>query len=125
MPAAKPAIGGVGVAKYGGGVLTDGDLDLLRAHRFTSRSASIEHWENWLLTDCTQRAPMPDGVLHPIAMFHLPLAATGVTIGDLFALGGASPEPGAVTLHGYDWQYLAPLREGRPYTGGEIGRSQV
>ena len=106
------------MAKYGGVVLTDGDLDLLRAHRFASRSASIEHWENWLLTDCTQRAPMPDGALHPIAMFHLPLAAAGVTIGELFTLGGAAPEPGAVTLLGYDWQFVTPLREGRPYTGG-------
>jgi acyl dehydratase len=99
-------------------VLSDGDLERLRSHRFASARGSIEHWENWLLTDCTQRAPMPDGLLHPIAMFHLPLATASVSIGDLFALGGAVPEPGAVTLLGYDWEYLSPLREGVSYEGG-------
>ena len=61
---------------------------------------------------------MSGAAVHPIAMFHVPLDAAGVSIGDLFALGGALPEPGAVTLLGYDWEYAKPLREGVAYVGG-------
>lgn len=96
-------------------MLTDDGLASLRDHRFPGGVAVVEHWENWLLTDCTQRAPLPGGTVHPIAMFHVPLRAVGVTIGELFAIGGAAPTPGAVTLLGYEWSFAAPLREGVEY----------
>lgn len=108
-------------------MLTDLELATLRHHRFPGGVAAIEHWENWLLTDCTQHTPLPDALVHPAAMFHVPLRAVGVTIGELFALGGAEPTPGAVTLLGYDWHFAAPLREDVAYvaSGGVAAAARV
>ena len=36
----------------------------LVGHRFPGGDRAIEHWENWLLTDCTGRDPLPDGLVH-------------------------------------------------------------
>lgn len=41
--------------------LSEEQLGALVGHRFTGGHARIEHWENWLLTDCTGPSPMPDG----------------------------------------------------------------
>lgn len=43
-------------------MLSDRDLAALVNHRFPGGSYTIEHWENFLLTDCTGRGPM-DGSL--------------------------------------------------------------
>ena len=95
---------------------TDVDIDALRAHRFPGGARTIDHWENWLLTDCTRRGPMTEGLLHPVTLFHLPLAAAGTSVAELLALGGGGA-PGSVTLLGYDWEYLGQLREGVEYSG--------
>lgn len=84
-------------------------------HRFPGGERVVERWENWLLTDCTRRAPMSDGLLHPIVLFHVPIQAVGTSIAELFDLCGGDGSPGSVTLLGYDWEYLQPLREGVEY----------
>jgi acyl dehydratase len=91
------------------------DLLGLVGHRFPGGTRTVEHWENWLLTDCTQRAPMTDGLLHPVVLFHVPIQGVGTSIGELFELCGADGSPGSVTLLGYDWEYLAPLYEDVEY----------
>lgn len=87
----------------------------LVGHRFPGGTRTVEHWENWLLTDCTCRAPLADGALHPVVLFHLPIQAVGTSIGELFELCGADASPGSVTLLGYDWEYLAPMYEAVAY----------
>ena len=84
-------------------------------HRFPGGSRVVERWENWLLTDCTRRTPMSDGLLHPIVLFHVPIQAVGTSIAELFELCGSDGTPGSVTLLGYDWEYLQPMREGVEY----------
>lgn len=87
------------------------DLAGLVGHRFPGGTFRLEHWENWLLTDCTGREPMPDGLAHPIVLFHAPILGAGTSIAELFRLAGASGESGSVALLGYDWEYMEPLRE--------------
>ena len=75
----------------------------------------MAHWENWLLTDCTGREPLPDGLVHPIVLFHAPILGAGTSIAELFRLGGASGAGGSVGLLGYDWEYDQPIVEDVDY----------
>jgi hypothetical protein len=95
--------------------LTEADLEALVGHRFVGGRYRIEHWENWLLTDCTGREPLPDGLAHPIVLFHAPILGVGTSIAELFELGGVAG-PGSVGLEGYDWEYVRPLREDVEYS---------
>jgi hypothetical protein len=92
----------------------DEAMQALVGHRFAGGRYRIEHWENWLLTECTGREPMPEGLVHPIALFHVPILGVGVSITELFALCRVSG-PGSVGLEGYDWEYERPLREDVEY----------
>jgi len=94
--------------------LTEQQLHALVGHRFTGGRYRIEHWENWLLTDCTGRSPLPDGLVHPIVLFHAPILGVGTSIAELFELGGVSG-PGSVGLEGYDWECFGPLVEDVEY----------
>ena len=100
--------------------MTEDALAALVGYRFAGGTYCIGHWENWLLADCTGFAPLPDGLVHPIAHFHVPILGSGTSITDLFAIVGASG-PGSVSLLGYDWEYPTTLREGVMYRGeGQI-----
>jgi acyl dehydratase len=77
-------------------------------HRFPGGRYTIAHWENFLLTDCTTADQLPDGLVHPVAMFHVPILGCGVSIAELFDICGAEG-PGSVGLDGYDWEYFLPL----------------
>ena len=74
----------------------------------------IEHWENWLLTDCTGSAQLPSNIVHPIALFHIPIQGVGTSIAELFALGQVEGA-GSVGLEGYDWEYFSLLHEDVEY----------
>jgi hypothetical protein len=106
--------------------LTEEQLDSLVGHRFAGGTYRIEHWENWLLTDCTGRAPLPGGLVHPIVLFHVPILGVGTSITELFELGGVSG-PGSVGLEGYDWEYFVPLHEDVEYRmeGGVVAAHRV
>ena len=95
--------------------VTEAEMLGLVGHRFPGGRYRIEHWENFLLTDCTGAGQLPDGLVHPIALFHVPILGCGMTITKLFALGGAAEQAGSVGLEGYDWEYLRPLREDVEY----------
>ena len=90
--------------------MTEAELHALVGHRFAGGSYTIERWENWLLTDCTGREPLPDGLAHPVVLFHAPILGAGTSITELFRLGGAT-SAGSVGLESYDWEYMQPLRE--------------
>ncbi len=92
----------------------EADMLALIGHEFPGGSRRIEHWENWLLTDCTGFDQLPDGTVHPIALFHVPIQGSGMTIAALFALGRVEGA-GSVGLDGYDWEYFKPLREDVDY----------
>jgi len=94
--------------------MSEADLHALVGHRFPGGTRTIEHWENWLLTDCTGSEQLGDGLVHPIALFHVPIQGAGTSIAELFELCGAQGA-GSVGLDGYDWEYFAPLREGIEY----------
>lgn len=86
----------------------------LVGHRFPGGTRTIEHWENWLLTDCTGRNPLPHQLVHPVALFHVPIQGAGTSIAELFALGQVEG-PGSVGLDSYDWEYFQPLHEDVDY----------
>ena len=67
-----------------------------------------------LLTGCTGADLLPDGLAHPIALFHLPIAGAGTSIADLFALGQAESDL-SIMIESYDWEYFQPLREEETY----------
>ena len=94
--------------------MPEADLHALVGHRFPGGVRTIEHWENWLLSDCTGGAQLGDDLVHPIALFHVPIQGAGTSIAELFELCGAQGA-GSVGLDGYDWEYFAPLREGVEY----------
>lgn len=94
--------------------VSEADILGLIGHRFPGGTRTIEHWENWLLTDCTGRDQLPDRLVHPVALFHVPIQGVGVSIADLFALGRVEGA-GSVGLDGYDWEYFQPLRENTEY----------
>lgn len=94
--------------------MTEDDLHTLVGRRFPGGTRTIAHWENWLLTDCTGFDQLPGGLVHPIALFHVPIQGAGTSIAELFEISGAQGA-GSVGLDGYDWEYLAPMREGVEY----------
>jgi hypothetical protein len=59
----------------------------LVGHRFPGGSYQAEHWENFLLTECTGADLLPDGIVHPVALFHMPIIGAGTSIAEMFALG--------------------------------------
>ena len=90
--------------------MEESELNALVGRRFRGGRYRIQHWENWLLTDCTGRDPLPDRLVHPVALFHVPILGVDTSISEIFALGRARGA-GSVGLEGYDWEYVQPLRE--------------
>lgn len=82
--------------------------DELLGAAFPGGRTRLASWENFLLTDCTTADQLPDGLGHPVALFHLPILGSGIDITTLFAWCGAEG-PGSVGLDGYDWEYAQPL----------------
>jgi hypothetical protein len=97
--------------------------DQIRAivgHEFPGGVYTVEHWENFLLTECTGAEPLPDGMVHPVVLFHMPILGSGTSIAEMFALGQAESDF-SIGIESYDWEMFAPLREGVPYRiGGRV-----
>jgi hypothetical protein len=92
----------------------------LVGHRFPGGTYTIEHWENFLLTECTGAEPLPDGLAHPVALFHVPIAGAGTSIAEMFALGEADSDF-SIGIESYDWEIFAPLEEEVGYqVSGEV-----
>ncbi|MCU0261473.1 MAG: hypothetical protein MUE78_10670 [Ilumatobacteraceae bacterium] len=95
--------------------MTPEQLEALVGHRFPGGTYRVAHWESWLLNDCTGREPLPEGIVHPIVLFHAPILGAGTSIGEIFRLGGVSGDGGSVGLIGYDWEYADAIREDVEY----------
>jgi len=85
-----------------------------KGHQFPGGEYRIEHWENFLLTACTGGELMQHQLVHPIAMFHVPILGAGTTIAEMFALGQADSDF-SISIESYDWQMFEPLREDHTY----------
>ena len=94
--------------------MTATDVLGLAGHRFPGGQRRIEHWESWLLTDCTGSDQLPDGLVHPVALFHVPIQGAQTSIAELFEMLGAEGLA-SVSIEGYDWEYFQPLREDVEY----------
>ncbi len=89
-------------------------MEALVGHRFPGGRYRIEHWENFLLSDATGVAPLPDGLAHPVHLFHVPISGSGTSITELFKLAQAQ-RAAPVSIDYYDWKIHAPLRENELY----------
>jgi hypothetical protein len=87
----------------------------LVGHEFPGGEYTIAHWENFLLTECTGAEPLPDGLAHPVALFHMPILGAGTSIADMFALGQADSDF-SIGIESYDWEIFRPLQEEVTYT---------
>ncbi len=99
----------------------EAEITALEGHRFPGGRYSIAHWENVLLTGCTGAELMPDGIVHPVALFHVPIAGAGTSIAEMFALGQAESDL-SIMIESYDWELFEPLREEVEYdvSGGIV-----
>ena len=66
--------------------VTEQELQALVGYRLPGGTVSIAHWENVLLSDVMGVPPLPDGLVHPAALFHVTVAGGGLGIGEIFAL---------------------------------------
>lgn len=79
-------------------------------HKFPGGTYTIEHWENFLLTECTGARPLPNGLAHPVALFHVPILGARTSIAEMFALGQAESDD-SIHIESYDWEFFQPLQE--------------
>ncbi len=93
---------------------TPEEIRALVGHQFPGGSYTIAHWENFLLTECTGAEPLPDGLAHPVALFHVPILGANTSIGDMFALGQAESDF-SIGIESYVWEIFQPLLEETPY----------
>lgn len=82
----------------------------LAGYRFPGGTYTVEHWENFLLTECTGAELLPDGLVHPVALFHIPILGAGTSIAQMFALGQAESDL-SIMIESYDWEIFQPLQE--------------
>lgn len=103
---------------------TQASIEALKGFHFPGGEYRIAHWENFLLTECTGATLMPDGMAHPIALFHLPISGAGTSIAGMFELGQAESDL-SIMIESYDWEFFTPLQEEISYTvTGQITSSQ-
>jgi len=95
-------------------IVDEASIRAIAGHQFPGGSYTIEHWENFLLTGCTGSELMNDGVVHPVALFHMPIIGSGTSIAEMFALGQAESDL-SIRIESYDWQMFYPLKEDVPY----------
>ncbi len=90
------------------------EIRALVGHRFPGGSYTIAHWENFLLTECTGAEPLPDGLAHPVALFHVPILGANTSIKEMFTLGQAESDF-SIGIESYVWEIFQPLLEERRY----------
>ena len=93
---------------------TEQELAAIVGHEFPGGVYAIAHWENVLLSSCTGVEPLPGGIVHPVALFHVPILGARTSIAEMFALGKAASDF-SIGIESYDWEMFAPLREDERY----------
>jgi hypothetical protein len=103
-------------------VPSETEIMAIAGHRFPGGRYTIAHWENFLLTQCTGSELLPDGIVHPVALFHIPILGSGTSIAEMFELGQAESDL-SIMIESYDWEMFSPLKEEISYqiSGGVIG----
>ena len=91
------------------------EIQALVGHEFPGGVYTIEHWENFLLTECTGGELLPDGMVHPVALFHVPILGSNTSIAEMFALGQAESDF-SIGIESYDWEIFRPLEEDTEYS---------
>jgi len=89
-------------------------MEALVGKRFPGGSYTVERWENVLLHDVVEHPVDPTGIVHPIGLFHVPLAACGWSYREIFEICGAESDE-AVRAGEYTWELTAPMRAGVTY----------
>jgi hypothetical protein len=102
--------------------VAEDELRPLVGHRFPGGTVTIEHWENVLLSDVMGVPPLPDGLVHPAALFHVTVRGGGLRIGEIFTLLRAESDE-AVRGGEFRWTFARPLREETPYRATGVVRS--
>ena len=101
-------------------VPSEADIHKAIGHRFPGGLYTVQHWENFLLTECTGAVLLPGGMVHPVVLFHMPILGSKTTIGEMFALGLAESDF-SIGIESYDWEIFKPLIEETPYSvNGQI-----
>jgi hypothetical protein len=67
-----------------------------------------------LLRGCTGLDSPANGLVHPVALFHVPILGCGTSIAEMFALGEAESDL-SILIESYDWEIFTPLREDIAY----------
>ena len=86
------------------------EIQDLVGYKFPGGEYTIEHWENFLLTECTGGEVLPDAMVHPVALFHVPILGSNTSIAQMFALGQAESDF-SIGIESYDWEMFSPLYE--------------
>jgi hypothetical protein len=92
----------------------EAEINQLAGHRFPGGTYTVAHWENFLLTECTGAELLPEGRVHPVALFHLPITGAGTSIAEMFELGQAESDL-SIMIESYDWETFLPLLEETRY----------
>lgn len=93
---------------------TEEEIGKLAGHRFPGGHYQVPHWENFLLTGCTGAELLPGGVVHPVVLFHMPIAGAGTSIAEMFELGQAESDL-SIMIESYDWEMFTPVLEETRY----------
>jgi hypothetical protein len=91
-------------------------IKALVGHEFPGGEYLIEHWENFLLTQCTGAQLMQNNVVHPVALFHVPIQCCNTSITEMFRLGHADTAD-SIAIESYQWEMPQPLKEDVTYKG--------
>ena len=86
------------------------EITALAGHQFPGGTYKIEHWENFLLTGCTGAELLPNGIAHPVALFHVPIMGAKTSIAEMFELGQAESDL-SIIPESYDWEMFESLKE--------------
>ena len=97
-----------------GKTVSEASIRAIAGHQFPGGTYTIEHWENFLLTECTGAELMSQAVVHPVALFHMPIIGSGTSIAEMFALGQAESDL-SIRIESYDWEMFHPLQEDVAY----------
>lgn len=99
--------------------VTEQEVQALVGYRFPGGTVTIAHWENVLFSDVMGVPPLPDGMVHPAALFHVTVAGGGLAISEIFELFRSEPED--VRGGEFHWVFHDQLREDTPYDAtGEV-----
>jgi len=87
------------------------EMQSLVGRRFPGGSARVERWENFLLHEVVGMTLPPDRRVHPIGLFHVPLAACGWSYAEIFEICRAESDE-AVRAGEYEWVLHGDVLEG-------------